>query len=670
MSRLLPVCALRWRLPALAVVFASSIAHAGSFAEDGSFVPAADAVFRFGFDEVPAEIAGLTLAADGSSALEGSTYGVIDSQEEYTQIPLTLPPGSYVLRFFARHNRIVGGLNATYATTEDDPGNPGFYATAYPTGVVTSDGWYELATAPVVFDPTRAVNVGIFLYGSGADIDALEVVPAALPAAALKTCEKAYDPVCDANEFCSAGFCRNGDLMVPPLPADPSELVTYLQSRLDMFFGGRFTRAERLPAARAVLEGLRAASSGWQLWNGFATALHKLQDWHTSIAGPVDVEGRGAFPICFVEGSADVSQVAAPSDASLPDVIVSHVNPDPEASSQLGPGDRLVAVDGVHPIAWMDSLDAVDWSYWHANDPNVHAEAVERLRLAIRRYAKELTFVRCDRETGTCASTTETLAIRALPRTEPQLYPECDHRPIYPVVGENINSTSHRVRGRVVGRVEGTSEEEAIHGMVWNGVNAQGGNPFAEALAQLTTGAKGVLLDHRTGNGGTEYAAELLTQPFRAPALIGASSSFNLTLGLFDDPFDGLSLFNLRKDLGQDGYNVGSEEYHPELKTALLLARDGSASDWFPLGMKGAPNIRLFGRTTAGAFSSFFQFDYYGGLSWQLASGDFVEADGATRIGHGVEPDEVLLQKQSDLLRGRDTVVTRALEWLREETQP
>ncbi len=79
----------------------------------------------------------------------------------------------------------------------------------------------------------------------------------------------------------------------------------------------------------------------------------------------------------------------------------------------------------------------------------------------------------------------------------------------------------------------------------------------------------------------------------------------------------------------------------------------------------GGANIRLFGRRTAGAFSSFFQFDYYGMLSWQFGSGDYVRADGTTHLGEGVLPDEDLMPKQSDLLAGRDTVFLRALEWVR-----
>ena len=653
------------------VAFAPSSAHAGTFDQAGNFVADPAAVFRYGFDTVTADQVGLTLGKEDGGPLEGTGYAVLNSTQSYFELPLPagIEPGTYTLRFHARHNRVVGGVTIGYTEAATDPGDPSFYATAYPTGVVTSDGWYEVATAPFTLDPTRAFSASIFLYATGADMDALELVREAAPATALKQCTKAFDAACSANEFCATGFCRDGNVTVPSVPlgelgSGGTALTAYLRSRIDMFFGGKYTRTNRLALADAVLAAIPINPSRWELWNGYATALHRLRDWHTSMSGPTDFEGRGAFPLCFVEGDADASHAVAPADPGYPDVLVSHGTQEDPTSGTFGPGDRLVAVDGMHPFAWMDSLDSVDWGYWHSIDPDGHAEAAERLRNNVRRFAHELTVLRCDRTAHTCAAATETVLVSDLPKVEPQNYPNCDHRPGYLIDGPD--PVSHRVRGNQVGKVHDTTDAEAINAMVWNNVNSDDGtNPFTDALAALTTGAHGVILDHRTGNGGTEPAAEFLTQPFRAPALLGAATGFNLTLGFFDDPFDGIAIFDKRKG-GQDGYNVGSATFLPTIKTALLLARDGSASDWFPLGMKGAPNVRIFGRKTAGAFSSFFQFDYYGNLAWQFGSGDFIQASGEPRLGHGVEPDEMILPKQSDLIEGKDTVALRALAWIRE----
>lgn len=76
--------------------------------------------------------------------------------------------------------------------------------------------------------------------------------------------------------------------------------------------------------------------------------------------------------------------------------------------------------------------------------------------------------------------------------------------------------------------------------------------------------------------------------------------------------------------------------------------------------------VRIFGpHETAGAFSSFYQFDYWSGFGAQLASGDTVTAQGEMLIGHGIAPDEVVEHTQSDLLAGRDAPYLRALAWVR-----
>ena len=653
---------------ALAVSALAPSALAITFDEAG--VPAFDAkaTVKISFDD-PTGISGVTVGT--GTSLEGKGYLVIKGGGgggggggSRPSIPLTLPKEkkAYVARLFARKNRVVGSVGVEYTD-----GTPGFDAQFFPTGRVTSDGWYEIETARFSVDGTKDLKATLDMFGSNADVDAFELVPdgdfKALAACGLKT-----DAACGTGEYCAAGSCRNGNLQVPRLPQgdEKTKLVRYLGDRLKIFFGGRYTRENTLPTALATIANMNKAETGWAFWNGFATAIHQLRDWHTKIDGPVVVNGRGAFPICVVEGDADLSRALAPSTEGLPDVIVSHVGP--EGASGLKAGDRIVAVNGIHPVLFAESMDDVDWQFWHSNDPSGHAEGLERLRYMMRRWAVDFTVIRCDKDAGTC-SAPQTIKVADLPTVEPAVYPECDHRPTLPVAGRD--AVTHQSGNIVVGPVLGTTADEAIYGMIWESVYLDGSatNPYAAPYANFRANAKGVLLDHRTGNGGTENASEFLTTLFRTPALLGAATGFNFTLGQFDAPFseaDGLRLFNLRKDSRSDGYNVGSSSARTDLKAALLLARDGSASDWFPEGMKDVGNVRVFGRRTAGAFSSFIQFDYYGGVSFQFGSGDYIRDTGRSHIGEGVLPDEDILPKQSDLVAGRDTVVERALQWLRQ----
>ncbi len=621
-------------------------------------------------------VAGLTIkaataagkaAAATTTSLEGAKYGNVNTTQSQVTLPVLLPKvdGSYRARFFARTNRLYASFDVNYAN--GDGGLPSQSVLFYPTGRVTSDGWYELETSTFSVQSARFVSADLSMYASGADIDAFEVVSDGKYRAPTQ-CAIARDPVCNANEYCAAGWCQDGEYQVPPLPAAAyrNDIVTYLQQRFQLFFGGVYSRASYLTNAVGTLGSMRNATNAWTFWDGFGTGLHRLHDWHTTLDGPVGVAGRGAMPFCFVEGDADLTHVAAPADPTLADVLVSSVGPD--GASGFMPGDRIVAVDGMHPIAWAESLDDLDWGAWKADDPGTHAEAVERLRNLLRRFAKEMTVVKCH-GTVTCDAPI-TIAIASLPTTEPSVYPTCDHRPGYHLATGNPDPVTHDVETVYHGLLADSVAGEDLYGMIWNNVelSGDGSNPYTAAIEEFRASAKGVVLDHRLGNGGTADAATYLTTLFRAPASLASYTGSNLTLGLLDLPFSsqaGMAIYNAFFSIPGYGYSVGASNARTDLKTALLLARDGSASDWFPYGMQGASNIKIFGRQTAGAFSSFVQFDYFEGFSWRLASGDLIRADGTGHLGHAVTPTDPMLPKQSDLVIGKDTVYEAALAWLR-----
>jgi len=116
---------------------------------------------------------------------------------------------------------------------------------------------------------------------------------------------------------------------------------------------------------------------------------------------------------------------------------------------------------------------------------------------------------------------------------------------------------------------------------------------------------------------------------------------------------------------------VGSNSAKTDIPVALLITRDGSASDYFPFAMKGAPHVRIFGpHPTAGAFSSFMSLDYWAGIMHRLSMQDTIAFTGLPLAGHGAAPDEIVLPRQTDLLQGKDTLAERALAWLRAEATP
>lgn len=651
---------------ALVIALTSASTRAGSFDARGVFTFDSKAIHTEGFTSPPAQMGLEILAAP--DALEGGTYASITTQQSSITISVAVLPNnaSYRAQMFVRKGRIVADIDVGYG---DDGGSPSFNARMYPTGVITSDGWYEVASNTFSIEGARKPKVWLSLQASDTDVDAFELV-AAGTFKALTPCSVPRDSACGAGEVCATRWCRNGDAFVPPLPAPDHRagVLDYLAGRLRIFFGGRLTRLNRLPVALVTLDAARAAPTAWDFWNGVATAIHQLRDWHTTLNGPVGFSGRGAFPICFVEGDADLSHQFAAKNPKYADVLVSHVGP--TANGGLKPGDRIVAINGVHPIEFVESLEDVDWGIWRADDPEAHAESVERLSSIVRRWAKTITVIRCNPQSATC-SAPETIDVTALPADASNIvYPYCDHRPLYHLGQSGPNPITHSsYYGPFYGPVQESLQGENIWGSVWDSVYLASlqQNPYQPMIEAFRDNANGVILDHRLGNGGTVLAATYLTSLFRSPDHIAVWPGFNTTVGMYDDfsTQDGLDLWTMFKDTGL-AYDVGSNTPKTtNMPTAVLLARDGSASDWFPFGMQGLPNVRIFGRRTSGAFSSYYQLDYYGGFSWRMASGDLVRPNGATHLGEGVLPDEDIVPTQSDLLAGKDTVFLRALQWIR-----
>lgn len=678
-------------------------AHAGTFDATGRYVADPNAAAFEDFitpnryveagTDAACEPTSFTVNED-PTALSGATSIRVFMKDpgcqEHFQIALPSTKASYRATFWVRHGVGASRMRVVYPA---DANRADVHARFGPTGRATSDGWVELATNDFPVDntvvgadgskPVIELRIQDLAAKDGVDVDALELVPSGeyVEAAA---CEGVRDPVCGEDSMCIGGTCVRGNWWVPPLPTEGQlrdDMIDSMTGQLQNFFGGQKTRAVDLPLALATFEGMRRATSAWKFWNGWATAMHQLHDWHTYSSGSVTENfAPGRLNACFIEGDADLSHQIVPSSSAYRDILVAYAGPD---SQGLSAGDRLVAVDGQHPIAWARGLADVDWSYHVASDANSFADFAEELGGRgglILRYAKEITVIRCSNgacDGGPNMGAPETLRVKDFVATTGGDNVSCDNRPGYHIGPDGPNPQNHRVGGKFYrGPVDGTAPEEGIYGLVWNTLYG-GGDPnsavnasITQAITDFRANAQGVILDHRTGNGGTLDAAELMTSWLR-PKTVAAVIRMPMASAGFMGPFDAEEGQALVAAAGPDDrFNVGGDD-PVTFPVALLLHRDGSASDYMPFGMKGAPNLRIFGPgPTAGAFSTYIQFSYYGGISFQFASGDTIAADGTSLMGRGVMPDVIVQQKQSDLLAGVDTMHEAALAWIRAENQP
>jgi hypothetical protein len=684
---------------AAVAILAGASARAGTFDALGDYQIGPDAVASITFDKEPDRY--LPSDADPKcmnpmytvvqkpGAVEGSGYAelrITDGCAERFLFTLPSVQGSYRAGVWMRHGGLDASVVVSYAAGS---GLDTLYVTMTPTGRTTSDGWVELASNEFPVDGSKLDRVYLKTVGYAA-ADAVEVdgfeVERTGPYWAQSDCSGLGDPVCGPEAVCIYNRCILGQVSLPVLPSDTlkNAVVDVLESQMRVFYGGRRSRAIYLPAAITKLEQLRKAKTAWQFWSGWAAAVHALHDWHTDtdmgITGSVGPRHR--LNACFIEGDADVSHGAWASDPKYADILVSHVGA--ADNGGLKAGDRLIAVDGQHPIAWAATLAGVDWGYHVATDPDTYADFVEALGgpfwtggALVMRYATTITVLRCD-PNGTCAGTPETIAVSSLGNAGGGDDVVCDNRPFYHLDPANSpDPNNHRVFGHIYrGAIAGTAPEEAIFGMVWDTLNG-GGNPnspvnsaISAAITDWEANARGVILDHRAGNGGTLDAASNMTRLVRPKGVAGIMRA-PIEVAGYDGPNDaaeGLAIYNGNRGLV---YNMGADDWAMGLPVALIIHRDGSASDYMPFAMKGAPNTRLFGpHATAGAFSTFIEFSSWGGLYYQYGSGDTIGPDGSAQIGHGVVPDEIILPKQSDLLAGKDTLFEAALAWVRKELKP
>ena len=610
--------------------------------------------------------------SDDADALDGThvlSLGSFEGQDFSVPVPAT----AEALRASAwvRGGSIVGTLEA-----RDENGRVDSFAVLFPTGRVTSDGWVEVATRGFSVDPARITELAFGIFApSEASVDALEVAPDG-PAVDEKPCAGVADnAACSGGQVCMWGRCRNVASQVPPMPPEPtkSALAAYLRTRLAALFGPYENRKLDLPNALAEIDGMASAQDAFSYWRHFQVAIHRLHDWHTKgndVSGFL-LSNEKPIGVCFIEGEADLSKSVAPAPAGKLDVLVSHVGT--TNTFDLHPGDRLISVDGEHPVEWARSLIGVDSGYWSASNHSTEAEAVSRLAGLIARYADHVEVLRCDAGTKKCATTAETISITDLPPSAPGTSAgiSCDNRPILHVPG---SSDSHPQGGFVSGIVQESNAQEAIYGLQWSSLNVsgQGGvGPLLEsAVADWRAKARGVILDHRTGFGGTNLGPPIIWNLVRTPTPLDVFLFRKRSDDVGPSLLEGKATFDALLSAGKVE-SAGGPNPDLDLPVALLIHLDGSASDWLPLGMKGAPKAKIFGPyPTAGAFSTLFDFSYWSALGYSIAVGDTIDATGQTRNGFGVEPDVVVLPLQSDLLSGKDTVYDAALSWVRTELKP
>ncbi len=569
------------------------------------------------------------------------------------------------------------------------------------TGRQTSDGWAEYSTGPIdgaAFDvPARAILIAPSPYAStnaAFVIDALEIEKVdGKPTAPAACTQQNVDQVCGATGDCMFGHCVSSTITWGALPSashrkEIAERWSFWSTRL---IGDRNALKNGIailtPQARALAD---SAPSSRQFFGGMARLVNLLRDNHTSFGSPTSFS---TIAPQIQQGSSSV--LGACFGLVEKDLMggglgfaVFRASDKPTSAIPLQKGDVIAKIDGQDPKAWVDE----NWPRFATTLPNDAgsdwgAVAVDLSRLLTTR-ASTVSIARCA-SAGACSGD----ALQTIDIPIGELAYKAVTGQIQP--GSRSFACSSRFTPSVsqLAPASNTGEDPvSIETGAGGETRAQFDGFVADKnwKASMTSIFAGrpakVMMDARDGHGGLYDAVEHLFGLVRGTAdPMGVLSIGRGSVSLLDPPWllDRVTSCTSESMQNQWACFLGlsngflatvADPPGSASKIAWLNTRDVSANDFMPRLFQGKAGFRIFApHVTSGAFGSVVQLppvsSGWTGGSIQIQDSRFAgDATGLKEArwesGHGVPPDEVVVQKLSDTLAGVDTIITAALTWL------
>jgi len=643
-----------------------------------------------------------TDAVEGKSALRlaGGVGVAIDDAALFTQ----LSTRRFEVTFWGRADGIAPSLQVRYARPDSTIDSNSSFAsvTTMRTGRETSDGWAEYSTGPldgaVWGIPVRLIIMTTSPNspkGTSFLVDALEIRELPGTPVLANACTFAdMDTTCGPMGDCLYGRCVPASVTwgaLPPL-AHRAELVSRWIHYATRTIGDRRASEIGKTTFTASAQDLaKYALSSRQFFGGMNRLVNLLRDNHTSFGGPnnffsaIGATGFGGWSAglhaCF-----GVMEKDAMGGGLVYGVF--DAGTEPTTGFVLKKGDVVTAIDGRDPKAWVDDVWPVV-SHSLNNDPAADlGPSASALAELITDRAKTMTIARCASPTkctgGDRSEWTIEVATKIFPRIlEKQgwgavKYFGCSarfHDSVdkidEPPSGEDAVTVRSLPGGIMVAQFDGFS----------------GGDGWDAKFTDLfTPSPPKVIMDAREGHGGLGSAVQTMLSLMR-----GASEPIGfLTVirGGYDDP-DPSALFKQYEPCASDaGRGVlacfGAWGFFADVglppgaasKVAWLNTIDISANDYMPRLLKGRSKLRIFApHPTAGAFGAITSLPALtagwsgGSMQYQDSrfGADYEAVSGARwESSHGVEPDVVVAQKQTDAMKDRDTLLEAATAWLSE----
>lgn len=190
--------------------------------------------------------------------------------------------------------------------------------------------------------------------------------------------------------------------------------------------------------------------------------------------------------------------------------------------------------------------------------------------------------------------------------------------------------------------------------------------------------SKGLILDIRdNGGGSTSHAISLAQHLTDKPAMVGSSwrtrihKGANKAWASWADESDNKNE-NLNYLLGNAweihaGQTIKIPKSVEKVKVPILILigeRTYSAAEDFLILLDGSKNIKLIGQNTGGSSGQPLYLDLVGGLAARICAKRDTYPDGRDFIGTGIKPDVFVKRNESDYIKGVDTELEFALQYL------
>lgn len=603
------------------------------------------------------------------------------------------------LRFWARADGIRPAAQLVFGREEltgEDLYYPSSAIAAIETGRATSDGWVEYSTGVVDGALSASTKLTAIVFKAGLSpegkdggylLDAVEIRRHGARADRSKSCTLATeDAACGADGACVFGACYDGAIVWGALPSleHRREIVRRQEQYLVRFNSDRNGAARATtgfsPIARALAE---TATTSRAFWQPYQRAAADARAAHTMASGPADYHGLAWRSLISERMSAnELLSCFGLVDRDLSGSGRGFAVFEAAPTSPLKVGDVLEAIDGEDPRVWLARTSPMSSL---SSDPDVddalHASGLQEL---VTSLARSIEVTRCASATACSGAnatkiTIDLHALRAQWATIPfETQPLCSIR---------------FRRGVVVpAGADPESYESAFESVDSDGIAhvLTNGEPSGNTVAGIVNQAfdrnpSKMIIDKRRGDGGGGESLSVWSERVRQDPSYRVFQANRWSFSEIDPPastFSQLSVCESEQSasvcssLGASWWGVPAVAKPRPAKIAWLNLVDGSASDLATFYAKGAPGVRIFApNRTMGLFGALQRLPHFAsGLS------DAYVQRGDSRLGQtwnevssapwqsglGLEPDEEIVQKHSDVLLGRDTMLERARAWLKE----